>query len=142
MSACEVDPTGKCSVRASPTSGAVAGLVGYVYDNNFRVISTTVNGANAGSRGYDDDGLLTSVGSLTLTRDPANGLLDGTSVGSGAGTVSESFGYNAFGEVTSYLAEAGPKALLEIHYTRDALGRITQKVEAVDGAPVPWKPQR
>lgn len=107
--------------------------VGYVYDNNFRVTSTTVNGANAASRGYDADGLLTSVGSLTLTRDPANGLLTATSVGSEAGEVTESFGYNPYGEVTSYVATAGSNALLESHYTRDALGRITQKVETVGG---------
>ncbi len=113
--------------------GAVAGSVGYVYDNNFRVVSTTVNGANAASRGYDDDGLLTSVGALSMTRDSSNGLLTGTSVGTGAGAVSESYGYNAFGEATSYSANVGSNALLSIQYTRDALGRIREKVETIEG---------
>jgi RHS repeat-associated protein len=114
-------------------TGEVAGSVGYVYDNNFRVVSTMVNGANAANRGYDDDGLLTSVGSLSMTRDPSNGLLTGTSVGTGAGKVTESYEYNDFGEVTSYSAKIGRYAVLEIQYTRDALGRIARKVETVDG---------
>ncbi len=47
--------------------------------------------------------------------DPANGLLRGTNVG----VVTESFGYNAFGEVTSYTETAGSTSLLAIGYTRD-----------------------
>jgi RHS repeat-associated protein len=114
-------------------SGAVTGKVEYAYDNNFRIVSTTVNGASAASRAYDDDGLLTGVGSLTMTRDPSNGLLTSTSVGTGAGAVTESYAYSAFGEVASYSAQVGGKALLDIQYTRDALGRIGQKVETIDG---------
>jgi len=84
------------------------------------------------SRGYDDDGLLTSVGNLTLTRDPANGLPTGTSVGTGAGAVSEIYGYDAFGQLTSYLAKVGAKAAPEVHYARDALRRIARRTETLD----------
>ena len=41
--------------------------------------------------------------------------------------------YNGFGEVESYQASASGTALLSEHYTRDSLGRISQKVETIDG---------
>ncbi|MGH8491345.1 MAG: hypothetical protein ACREXS_21420, partial [Gammaproteobacteria bacterium] len=84
----------------------------------------SVNGASI-AFGYDNDSLLTSAGSLSLTRDPDNGLLTGTVLG----TVNDSRGYNGFGEVENYSASHNSNALLNLHYTRDALGRITQKTE-------------
>jgi len=53
-------------------SGTVAGSVSRTYDNNFRVASESVNGANTVARGYDDDGLLASVDGLMITRDSTN----------------------------------------------------------------------
>ncbi|MGH8491382.1 MAG: RHS repeat protein, partial [Gammaproteobacteria bacterium] len=70
----------------------------------------------------------TSAGSLSLTRDPDNGLITDTVLG----TVNDSPGYNGFGEVEDYSASHNATALLTIHYTRDALGRITQKTETQD----------
>ena len=50
-------------------SGTVSGKVSRTWDNNFRVISQSVNDANTVIFGYDLDGLITSAGDLTLTRD-------------------------------------------------------------------------
>ena len=110
--------------------GAVQGSVGYTYDNNFRVTSLTVNGANGVSLGYDNDGLLTSAGALTLTRDPANGRLNGTTLSS----ITTSISYDdSTGVVTSYTAKSGSDTLLRVSYTRDSLDRITQLSETIQG---------
>jgi YD repeat-containing protein len=59
-------------------SGEVTGSVEYAYDNEFRVTSETVNGANPITYTYDDDGLVTGVGAMTITRDPRHGLVTGS----------------------------------------------------------------
>jgi RHS repeat-associated protein len=110
-------------------TGPVAGQVGYAYDNDFRVTSTSVNGGNTASFSYDADGLLVGAGALSLTRNPQNGLLTGSTLGS----TSESWSYNSFAEPVSYQASAGTTGLYSVNYTRDKLGRITQKVETIGG---------
>ncbi len=117
-------------------TGAVAGNVGMTYDNFFRVNTRSVNGANPFTYIYDNDDLLTAVGNttlginLTLTRNAQNGLLTGTTLGS----LSDSYIYNGFGEVTSYLAKFTTSDLFKTDFTRDKLGRITQKIETVGGS--------
>ncbi|MFZ4789729.1 MAG: RHS repeat-associated core domain-containing protein [Candidatus Competibacteraceae bacterium] len=110
-------------------SGGISGSVAFGYDTDFRVKQVTVNGANPVAYQYDADSLLTQAGDLAFTRNAQNGLLTGTTLGS----VSDSYGYNGFGEPTAYTATANSAALLNIAYTRDKLGRITQKVETVSG---------
>ena len=110
-------------------NGAVAGRVGYGYDNDFRVTVLTVNGANSIALQYDADSLLTSAGTLTLSRDSQNGLLTGTILGS----VTDIYVYNGFGEVTAYEAQYGATSLLGFAYDRDPLGRIAQKREMRNG---------
>lgn len=110
-------------------SGAVAGSVGYSYDRDFRVASLSVNGANPIAYEYDGDSLLTQAGALALTHSAQNGLLTGSALNS----VTDTWGYNSFGEPTSYSALAGATSLYSVSYTRDKLGRITQKVETIGG---------
>ena len=113
------------SLPLSETSaGAINGAVSVAYDNNFRVVSRTV-GATPIAYTYDADGLLTGSGVETLSRDVQNGLLTGTSTGS----VTTSNTYNEFGELASFNSSA-PFAT---SYVRDNLGRITQKVETIQG---------
>ncbi|MBK1717696.1 RHS repeat-associated core domain-containing protein, partial [Thiocystis violacea] len=106
-------------------TGVVSGRVGYGYDNDFRVTSVSLNGTDPVTYGYDADSLLTKAGNLTLTRNAQNGLLTGTSLGQ----VSETYSYTGFGELSAYEATSGANALLTLGYTRDKLGRITQKQE-------------
>jgi len=110
-------------------SGGLNGRVGYGYDNDFRVNAITVNGANSIAYQYDPDSLLTRAGDLTLTRNADNGLLTGTALGS----ATESYSYNGFGEVSAYTGQVSGANRLAFTYTRDKLGRITQKVETVEG---------
>jgi RHS repeat-associated protein len=110
-------------------SGPVAGSLGYSYDNDFRVTSQTVNGANAVTFGYDGDSLLTQAGALTLDYDPANGLFTGSTLD----TITESVLYNLFAEPASYEVSAGATPIYGVEYTYDELGRIETKTETLDG---------
>jgi len=113
------------SLPLSETSaGAINGAVSVAYDNNFRVVSRTV-GATPIAYTYDADGLLTGSGAMTLSRDVQNGLLTGTTLGG----ITTANTYNEFGELTSF----GSSAPFNTSYTRDKLGRITQKVETIQG---------
>lgn len=109
-------------------SGAVSGSVTRSYDNNFWLTSLSVNGQPI-TYGYDDDGLLTSVGAMTLTRNAQNGLLTDTILGS----VTTGHSYNGFAEPTETVATAGATPVAHLGYTRDKLGRITAKSETWAG---------
>jgi YD repeat-containing protein len=100
---------GPLPLEQAPT-GEVAGRINQAYDSEQRLASETVNGAHAVSYGYDADDLLTSVGALTITRDPVvggvaqkNGLVAATTLGS----IGETRTYNAFGEPASRVFTAG-----------------------------------
>jgi YD repeat-containing protein len=99
------------------------------YDANFRPVSQSVNGGNTVAFGYDDDGLLTSAGALSLTRDPANGLLTGTTLGN----VTTSQSYSGAGELASYEARYAGNPVFQTSYERDSQGRITAINETVQG---------
>jgi len=114
---------------SSTWTGLINGSVSRVFDNDFEVTSQSVNGSNTINFGYDNDGLLTSAGALTLTRDPLNGLLSGTALGN----VTTVFGYNTFAEVDDYAAKVSGADVLHSAYVYDNLGRITQETETVAG---------
>jgi RHS repeat-associated protein len=116
-------------VTSETMSGLINGSVALAYDNDFRVTSQTINGANAAGYTYDADGLLTGAGVLSMTRDAGNGLLTGTSLSNIGTTLT----YNSFGEVTDYSATDGANGLFAVTYTRDKLGRITTLIETIGG---------
>ena len=116
-------------LKQTTWSGTVAGSVSRNYDNNFRITSQSVNGANTISFGYDNDSLLTSAGSLTISRSAQNGLITGTTLA----TITDSRTYSTFGELSSYTANVSGTPVFSTTFTRDKLGRITQKVETVSG---------
>ncbi len=109
-------------------TGAVNGTVARGYNNDFRIASLSVNGA-AIPFTYDSDGLLTQAGTLSLTRHAQNGLITGSTLGS----VTTNQGYNGFGEIASLAAASGGNSLCSAQYSRDNLGRITEKTETVQG---------
>jgi len=113
-------------------TGSVAGSVTRTYDNNFRVTSLSVNGANPINLTYDNDSLLTGVGAMTLSRNAQNGLLTGTTLG-GATGVKDTLSYNSLAEVANYSAVFNTTNLYNVNYTRDNLGRITTKAETIGG---------
>lgn len=116
-------------VTATTWSGEINGSVERTYDNFFRVSSISVNGANPVSYAYDDDGLLIQAGAMSLTRDPANGFLTGTALG----LVTTSYTYSPFGELSVMSASVSGSPIYTTTYARDKLGRITTKVEMIEG---------
>jgi RHS repeat-associated protein len=89
------------------------------------VTSESINGGNAIAFSYDNDGLLSKAGALTLNRSAQNGLISGTTLG----LASDSRSYNSFGELTGYTASSQGGRLFGLFYTRDADGRISNKTE-------------
>ncbi len=116
-------------MTATTWSGAVTGSVAWAYDTGFRVVTETVNGAWSAAFTYDDDDLLLQAGALTMFRDPESGRLTGTT----AGSVSDTWSYNEYGEPSGYAATVGGSPLLSFAYERDDLGRITKKTETRGG---------
>jgi RHS repeat-associated protein len=111
-------------------TGPVAGSVTWTYDTDFRIATERVNGGDAIALQYDPDSLLAQAGSLTLTWHPQHGLLTGTALGS----VEDGYTYTSFGEQDTYQARYAGAPIWDLVYSRDALGRITQRVETIEGA--------
>ena len=110
-------------------SGPVSGSLSRTFDNNFRVTGLSVDGQSPVSFTYDADGLLTGAGGLTLTRDPQTGLLTGSTLGS----VTDNRTYTSYGELATDSAAYPAGLSFQDLYTRDAAGRIIQKVETING---------
>jgi RHS repeat-associated protein len=111
-------------------AGEVAGTISATYNNGFRTTGISVNGGPAVNFAYDADGLLRQAGDLTIDRNPSNGLLTGTALGS----VTTSQSYTPLGELARYTASMSNTALFDVTYIRDAVGRISELTESVGGA--------
>lgn len=110
-------------------AGAVAGATANTYNNDLRVTAENVNGTDSVSFTYTADGLLTMAGDMALTRNAQNGLLTGSTLGS----VTDSYSYNTLAEPGNYSASYNATVMYSSAYSRDALGRITQKTEVIGG---------
>ena len=116
-------------LTGSTATGTVQGTVGYTYNSNYQLASESVPSGSTVAFQYDRDGLLTQAGSLTVSRSAQDGLITGTALGNLLTAVT----YDTFGELETETATFNGTGLLSTEYTRDALGRITQKTETVDG---------
>lgn len=105
----------------------VTGDIAYTYDNDFRVSRFTYGGTSVDLT-YDDDGLLTGVGSIVLTRNEQNGLLTGVNDGG----FEIAYTHTAYGEIESMNASQGA-SLFDAAYNYDDLGRIIRITEAIAG---------
>jgi RHS repeat-associated protein len=100
-----------------------------------KVGSETIIGKGVGSvdrsitYAYDDDEYLTNVGGLILSYNTPNGQLTGTTLGN----ITDVYTYNTFGEVATYEAKYNTTSLYKYVLTRDAIGRVSQKVETLNG---------
>lgn len=79
---------------------------------------------------YDNDGLLSAVGGLTLTRNAQVGFVTGTTLGN----VTDAYGYSSFGELTSYDVRSSGTTVFNVQYSRNLLGRIVRKTETLAGS--------
>lgn len=107
----------------------LSGTISREYNDDFRVTSLTLNGSFGVPYAYDDDGLLTQAGDISLARDPASGFLTGATLGN----IADQRTYNGFGEVLQYTAQYSGGDIYSIAYGYDALGRITNQAETIDG---------
>ena len=114
-----------------PTSiiigGAVRGEIVQKFDDNLDLVSLTINGGDPVEYSYDEDGLLTKAGLLTLTPDAGNGLQRGTQIGS----VTTRKDYNEFGELNRFTALYAGKEMFAVRYECDQLGRVVKLTETI-----------
>ena len=114
-------------------SGPVAGTLTLGFDKNFRMTSQTVNGT-ALAFGYDNDGLLTGAGAMSLVKDSSNGRITGTTFGS----ITDAYTYDANGLFATYTASYSGSAIYQEAVVRDENGRITQKTEVIGTTQHVW----
>ena len=111
-------------------SGPVSGNVHKTYDASFRLASESVTGGQSINFGYDNDDLLTSAGAMTITRDPATGFVTASDLGA----IHETYSYDAYGAEQTHVVTANGTTLYSVDYgVRDALGRIVNKTESIQG---------
>ena len=85
--------------------------------------------------GYDTDNLMTEAGAETITRDPQNGRVQGTTLGG----VTDTYGYDPNGALASYVAQyGGTTVYAETIVRRDGDGRILEKTDAVGAVSHDW----
>ncbi|MDO8723841.1 MAG: RHS repeat-associated core domain-containing protein [Syntrophales bacterium] len=110
-------------------TGLINQDIGYTYNNDFRTTSISYAGGSQ-SLTYDNDGLLTGVGSFAITRNAQNGLPEGITDGalSIARTVS------GYGEMDGVAYAVSGSNRYSYSLTRDLAGRIIQKAETITGA--------
>ncbi|HEX6131882.1 MAG TPA: RHS repeat-associated core domain-containing protein, partial [Actinomycetota bacterium] len=111
-------------------TGDVAGTVARTWNASARPASEAVNG-EAVALAYDGDGFLTAAGDLAITRHPDTGLPTATALG----MVTDTTSYDLFGGSLTHAAAAGATPLHAASYTRDALGRQTERRETVEADP-------
>lgn len=115
-------------------SGAGLGRIAYSYDANLR--PSTINIQDSGGTvlsamtyTYNNDSEVTAAQDLTLTRHATRSYVTGLTLGS----VTETIGYNTFGELTSQAANFGATSLYTSTLTRDNLGRVKTNAEKIGG---------
>jgi RHS repeat-associated protein len=109
-------------------SGSVTGTVSWEYDDSFRVMNESVGG-QAVAFGYDSDSLLTSAGSMTVTRHPQHGLVTATALGNTMSSLSNT----PQGEPDGFSLSVSGSAAFAYSLARDAAGRVRTKSETVFG---------
>ena len=108
-------------------SGPFTASVQGDHNDDFRIASLQVNSRPSQNFSYDDDGLLTHAGALTIDRDPVTGLVTHTAVDD----VTTDIIYNEFGETEQFRAWYGVDLLMQVDYAYDAVGRIRQLDETI-----------
>jgi RHS repeat-associated protein len=110
-------------------TGPVSGTIAWSFNNDLLIASEAVNG-DAVTFAYDPDALLVQAGAIAITRDAANGLVTGATLGNSADT----YAYNSHREVVDHHATYNSSDVYREQFVRDAIGRIVQKTETITGA--------
>jgi len=115
-------------VTSERLSGTLNQSIEYTYNSDFDVAGSTYAGDTV-TYSYDNDGLLTGAGNLTIWRNVDNGLAE--SVTGDALDFTRTF--NGYGEVDAQATAVGNGNVASWSLTRDNNGRIISKTETVDG---------
>lgn len=118
---------GSCTTNTT-WSGTITGSVSRTLNADFLPASQSVNGAPIAYT-YDRDLLLTQAGNLSVSRDPATGLITGTSLGS----VTDQRQFDGRGLLTNYVARVSGTSFWSVALAYDLIDRLTNKVETVGG---------
>ncbi|SFV51568.1 odd Oz/ten-m homolog 4 [hydrothermal vent metagenome] len=110
-------------------TGVLNQVIDYSYNNDFKVTSSTYAGVTK-NYAYDNDGLLTTSGDYTLTRDAQNGYTTQIT----DGTLTQNRTYNSYGEITQVDDNSFTYELTN----RDNSGAIRQKRETINGTTVTY----
>lgn len=115
-------------------SGAASGSVAFTYNSLLLPSQISVNGV-ATQYSYDNDGLMTAAGALSITPHEQHGLPRATTLGG----VTTSQTYNGFGEPEVFIASFGGNLLYRLELGYDRAGRVVSKVEQVQGVTSNWE---
>ncbi len=116
-------------VTSVAATGGTDGELSYDYDADLRPASVSLNGAGAVGFSYDNDGLLTAAGGLSISRESATGRVSGTTLG----VVSTSRAFDTPGRLASLTSSANGGALLGRTFTYDDLDRVESATETTPG---------
>ncbi|PCH95632.1 MAG: hypothetical protein COB83_07890 [Gammaproteobacteria bacterium] len=115
-------------------AGTISGTVSQSYNTDFIVnqqcVSAGSNGENCIDYLYDLDNLLISSGELTISREAQKaGLINGSTLDNITMVRTNS----SFGEMSAEISKHNTTTLLAANYTRDKLGRITERTLDIQG---------
>ena len=108
-------------VTSETLTGTLAQTLSYTYSSDFAVQNFTYAGETR-TYGYDNDGLLTGAGDLTVTRNAGNGLPESVT----GGPLSLSRDFSLYGETDTESFSVSGSELFSWSVVRDDNGRITE----------------
>ncbi|HNQ87635.1 MAG TPA: RHS repeat-associated core domain-containing protein [Verrucomicrobiota bacterium] len=109
-------------------NGPAQGTIAYQYNADF-LVSHISYGGHHFEVAYDDDGLLTRLGALTLDRHPHHGRPAALT----AGAWQTQYEHDAFGLLNRVAVSQGPTLLYDVSVSRDAVGRVLERTETIAG---------
>jgi RHS repeat-associated protein len=114
---------------ARSVSGPVSGTVTVTLDAQGRFATESVGSSPSIGFAYDATGFLTTVGDVSLHRDPTSGAVSQASLG----VVQTTREYDAQGRPSRIATSVNGSAALEVRYTYDLRGRIVSSTETRAG---------
>lgn len=119
-------------VTSVAASGGTEGELEYDYDTDLRPASVSLNGSGAVGYSYDNDGLLTTAGAMSISRETATGRVSGTTLG----VTSTTRAFDTPGRLASLSASVSASPLLGKVYTYDDLDRVQTATETTPAGSV------
>ena len=112
--------------------GPTTGQWSRTINNDFDTATSLVQNGTSINYVYDNDSDLIQVGDLNITRNVTNGRITRTQLN----RIYENKNYTAFGELSALKNRyQNSRIYQDYKFTRDRLGRISQKIETLEGTP-------